>query len=87
MTYFCPCYTAGKTAEAMGENCVLHAIACYLPLVGMICRSKIRSKIRESKGIEGSGCGDCLSVTFCSLCTLVQEARVRRYLIFNASPL
>ncbi|KAH3721550.1 hypothetical protein DPMN_064479 [Dreissena polymorpha] len=35
---------------------------------------KIRGKVRETKGIDGSFGGDCLMAWFCGLCALVQEA-------------
>ena len=60
----------------MGESCILNAIACVLPIVGIFCRTTIRGKIREAKGIAGTGCDDCVKVTFCCVSSLVQEARV-----------
>ena len=51
VTYFLPCYTAGKNAEGMGENCLLYGIA-ELCGVGFITSALIRQKIREKYGIE-----------------------------------
>lgn len=51
VTYFLPCYTAGKNAEAMGENCLLFGLA-ELCGVGFITSAIIRQKIREKYGIE-----------------------------------
>ena len=77
ITYFCPCYTAGKNAEMLGESCIMHGLAYFVPIVDWFCRTKTRGTIREQKGIEGSCFKDCLCVVFCDLCALVQEARVR----------
>ena len=52
----CPCYTAGKNAEAVGESCVL----CGLPLVDLFSIAQIRSKIREQKGIDGTFVNDLI---------------------------
>ena len=55
MTYFVPCITAGKNAEAVGDNCCLVATLYWLfPLVGLYMVAKVRGKIREQKGIEVS---------------------------------
>ena len=51
VTYFLPCYTAGKNAEAMGEHCLLYGLA-YMCGVGFITSGLIRQKIREKYGIE-----------------------------------
>ena len=73
VTYFLPCYTAGKNAEAMGENCLLYGLA-YMCGVGYITTGLIWQKIREKYGIQGSFPGDVVCHCFCSLCALVQEA-------------
>jgi len=52
ITYFVPCFTAGKNAEAVGDNCFLVG-TCYalIPILGLIMAAKTRGKIREAKGI------------------------------------
>lgn len=75
ITYFVPCYTAGKNAEAMGENCLLYGIAgitCVLPFTN----GMIRQKVREKYGIEGSFINDIICHWCCTLCALVQDAQV-----------
>ena len=52
ITYFVPCLTAGRNAEAVGESCVVYGILSILGPIGIWSRSKIRGMIRESKGIE-----------------------------------
>ena len=51
VTYIFPCYTAGKNAEAVEENCLLFALA---ELIGFGCYTNAvtRLKIRERYGIE-----------------------------------
>ncbi|XP_070566675.1 uncharacterized protein [Ptychodera flava] len=75
ITYFVPCVTAGRNAEAVGENCVKYAILSMCGPCGIYFQAKIREKIREQKGIEGTFMNDCLMHWFCTLCALVQEAR------------
>jgi len=75
ITYLFPCVTAGKNAEAVGESCFLYGCLSTLGPVGVWSRAKIRSKIRESKGIEGGMGMDCVMHMFCVLCALVQEGQ------------
>ena len=75
ITYFVPCYTFGKNAEAVGENCVLCALAMFVPLLNLICGATIRGKVREQKGIEGGFCGDLMTTWCCFLCSQVQIAQ------------
>ncbi|KAK6165456.1 hypothetical protein SNE40_022382 [Patella caerulea] len=74
VTYIAPCYTSGKNAEAVGENCILYGFLSMLGCIGIWSRAKIRGKIRESKGIEGSFGKDCILHWFCALCALIQES-------------
>ena len=75
ITYIVPCYTAGKNAEAVGEDCVKYGIFSVLPIANFVCGAKIRRLIREQKGIAGTPVNDCLMHICCTLCALVQEAR------------
>ena len=54
LAYFVPCYVVGKSAEAVDENCIAHAIAFYIPLLNWYCIAHVRGKIRERHGIEAS---------------------------------
>lgn len=74
-TWCAPCYTFGKTAEAMGDDCLMCGVVTFVPLVNLWFFSQIRGKIREQKGIEGSLVSDLLLSCCCSLCTLVQNAQ------------
>lgn len=76
ITYFVPCYTFGKNAEQLGESCVTYGLSQLVPILDIWCRTQVRGKIREQKGIEGSCIKDLLMHLFCGLCALIQEARV-----------
>lgn len=73
-TYCAPCYTFGKTAEAVGDDCLMCGIITFVPLVNLWFATQIRGKIREQKGIDGSFVSDLLLHCCCPLCTLVQDA-------------
>jgi Cys-rich protein (TIGR01571 family) len=75
VTYFVPCYAAGKVAEKVGESCVLHAVLCVCPLANLICRTIVRGKVRDQRGIPGSVIGDFCINWFCGVCALCQEAQ------------
>lgn len=74
-TYCAPCYTFGKTAEAVGDDCLMCGIITFVPLVNLWFATQIRGKIREQKGIDGSFVSDLLLHCCCPLCTLVQDAQ------------
>jgi len=75
ISYFVPCYTFGKNAEAVGEGCFLCGFMYIIPIANIIAALKIRGKIRESKGIAGSTFNDLIMICCCTLCALVQEAQ------------
>ena len=72
LTYICPCYTMGKNAEGVGEDCLLHGL---LSLLGLNFGPVVRWRLRESKGIAGSMLMDVLVYMVCPCCALIQEAR------------
>lgn len=74
-TYILPCWTFGKTAEAVGDDCLLCGIALFVPLVDIVALVTTRQKVRENKGIEGSIIGDLLCFCCCSICALMQMAQ------------
>jgi Cys-rich protein (TIGR01571 family) len=75
ITYFVPCYTAGKVAEKVGDSCLLHCILTLVPVVGIVCRTLVRGKVRQQKNIAGSTIADCCVHLFCAPCALCQEAK------------
>jgi len=75
ITYFLPCYVEGKNSEAVAESCFLCGCLQLIPIVNCISRMKVRTKIREAKGIEGSAGKDCCLHLFCGFCAIIQEAQ------------
>ena len=66
-----PCYTVGKTAEAVGSSCVLYGLGYIFGrcIVGGI----LRGKIRRQNNISGSTLNDFLTHWCCALCAVVQD--------------
>ncbi|BFZ16656.1 hypothetical protein BsWGS_19695 [Bradybaena similaris] len=75
ITYFAPCYTFGKNAEAVGDSCILCGAIFFVPVANIVALLQIRGKIRDSRNIPGSCIGDLCTIAFCGLCALVQEAQ------------
>ncbi|BFZ17036.1 hypothetical protein BsWGS_20075 [Bradybaena similaris] len=75
ITYFVPCYTFGKNAEAVGENCLLCGLAFLIHPLNIIVHTIIRGKIREMRNIEGSILEDLVIAACCVCCALVQEGQ------------
>jgi len=73
VTYVAPCYTVGKTAEAIGEDCCMCGLG-YM-FAGCIVGGILRGKIREQRGIEGSTINDFLMHWCCPFCAIVQDNR------------
>lgn len=73
-TYVVPCYTQGKLAESLGDDCLLCGISLLVPIVNIYARVTTRGKVRENKGIEGGLIGDLLCVCCCPFCAIMQEA-------------
>lgn len=74
ITYIVPCYTFGKNAEAMGEDCLCCALIYMIPIVHVISAVTLRGKIRNMNSIPGDTCEDFIIILFCPFCALVQEA-------------
>ncbi|BFZ00052.1 hypothetical protein BsWGS_03091 [Bradybaena similaris] len=75
ITYFAPCYTFGKIAEATGDSCIVYGLLFLIPVANFILHIMKRGQIREMKGIDGSLVSDILNVCCCPWCALVQEAQ------------
>uniref|UniRef100_H2XX20 Uncharacterized protein n=1 Tax=Ciona intestinalis TaxID=7719 RepID=H2XX20_CIOIN len=73
ITFIIPCYTAGKTAESLGESCLLYGIL-YL-FTECIAGCIIRGKVREIKNIDGTMFKDFVLSLFCPWCALIQDHR------------
>ena len=75
ISYFVPCYTFGKNAEALGDSCILCGLVTFVPLLNIYMKVSYRGKIREKRNIDGSCLSDLLISCFCPICSLVQEAQ------------
>lgn len=75
VSWIIPCYRFGKNAEAVGESCFMCGLGFMVPVLDLFLGAHIRSKIRESKGIQGSFVGDLIMYFCCPFCALVQEAQ------------
>ena len=76
LTTLCvPCYTKGKSAEAVGDDCLLCGLAIMIPVLDLYALCTNRGKIHEQKGIPGSTVSDILTTCCCPFCSLVQPAQ------------
>ena len=80
ITYFVPCYTFGKNAEALGDSCCCHSLLFLVPILNIILHIQQRGKIRERQGIDGSCCMDAVFSLFCMCCALIQESQEVSYM-------
>ncbi|XP_074647816.1 uncharacterized protein LOC141903551 [Tubulanus polymorphus] len=72
ISFFVPCYTFGKNAEAVGDSCILCGLASLVPILNCIFGAKIREKVRERQNIEGTFVKDLLLFWCCAWCATVQ---------------
>ena len=82
LTACVPCWQFGLNADApafkrdeklccsQGWVCLCTSL-CLLYWIPMLLD---RRHFREHFGVQGSGCKDCLAVTFCPFCTICQQA-------------
>lgn len=54
ITFFVPCYTAGKNAEMVGESCIIHCLLSFVPILNVWCHANVRGKVRDQKKIDVS---------------------------------
>ena len=84
LSFFCPCIQFGRNAEALGESCVMYALSQFVPFLNLYCKTMVRGRIREQKGIEGTCLQDLLCSWCCYKCTIAQEAQVCvQHCLFN----
>merc|ERR1712179_526742 len=70
----CGCYLAGKVAESVGENSLIHSLF-YLTPLRVFTLTKVRRKIRRKYNIRGNILQDVFESCFCVPCTVMQEAQ------------
>ena len=78
-SFCCPCVQYGENHHAIlgggsGCACFTYFLLCLLGCSWCISWP-FRTTIRRRWGIDGNQCLDCLGHTFCSCCSLNQEAR------------
>ena len=74
MTYACPCYISGKTAESVGKSCAVFGLLSLCPPIGTVTDAMVRGAVREKYNIDGSFIGDLLCHCCCPCCAIVQNA-------------
>lgn len=72
LTFCVPCYTIGKNAEHLGEDCLIHGL---LACVGLNFAPVIRWRLRQEKNLQGSMLLDVLLHTVLPCCAMIQEAK------------
>ena len=72
LTFFVPCYTIGKNAEGLGEDCLLHGL---LSMLGLNFSPVMRWRLRQEKNIKGSMLMDVLMHTVLPCCAMIQDAK------------
>jgi Cys-rich protein (TIGR01571 family) len=74
LTFLAPCVTFGRLADLHGDDCVYSGFLYLIPGYNCYLESQYREKIRKKRGIMDSRLMDTLTILFCPLCALVQEA-------------
>ena len=85
ITFLCPCYTAGKNAEALGDSCCCNALLSLVPILNIILHIQMRGRLRERQGIGGSCLTDSVVSLFCGCCALVQEGQETKFMVVGQS--
>ncbi|XP_063723938.1 cornifelin homolog B-like [Symsagittifera roscoffensis] len=75
MTIIVPCYVHGKTAESVGDICLLHCVLTGIPLLNVYSWASVRGKVRSNRNIEGGCVSDVAAVVCCTCCAISQSAR------------
>jgi len=65
---------AGKNAASLDKSCCGHGVGCLVPIWNIYQRTKFRKRLRKRMELEGTKTNDCLTVTFCPCCAIVQES-------------
>ncbi|MES1923333.1 hypothetical protein MHBO_004891 [Bonamia ostreae] len=77
---YIPCFVQGKTYALLNESDSSTKYTCAFFLAdvlgcGLCATCYLRGKVRESRDIDGNGCGDFCSSLFCGPCVMVQAYR------------
>eukprot|EP00731_Ephydatia_muelleri_P032515 Em0024g59a len=75
VTYLCPCYTFGKTAQKVGSNPWLCGLSQCIPILNCYALVTVRKRIRNMKAIQGTMTNDVALAVFCPYCAMIQHAQ------------
>ena len=73
LALFCPCYIAGKKAEALGESCLVCGAMSLLEPCRFASAVALRMRLRERRNILGNLTSDMKCIYCCGPCALSQE--------------
>ncbi|KAL5510789.1 hypothetical protein EMCRGX_G006391 [Ephydatia muelleri] len=75
VTYLCPCYTFGKTAQKVGSNPWLCGLSQCIPILNCYALVTVRRRIRDKMMIQGTMTNDIAVSVCCPYCGIIQEAQ------------
>ena len=52
LTYFVPCYTQGRIAEKVGEDCLICGLIQLVPIANWYFATTIRGKVRKLEAFD-----------------------------------
>ncbi|XP_078689263.1 uncharacterized protein LOC144920781 [Branchiostoma floridae x Branchiostoma belcheri] len=73
LTFCCPCYVAGKNAQAVGENCLFYGALTCLEPAGAYSRAYVRAKVQEKEGLPADFVSNFLIHLTNPCCAMIQE--------------
>jgi len=71
LTFCLPCYTVGKNAEGVGEDCMIWGL---LACIGLNASAVTRWRLRQDRDLKGSMLMDILLHTLLPCCAMMQDA-------------
>ncbi|KUJ23885.1 PLAC8-domain-containing protein [Mollisia scopiformis] len=83
---FCPCFVYGKTQhrirdpslagyERFNQDCLMWCGVQSCCGLGWIFNWMARTELRNKFGINGGGCGDCMTAWCCTCCSIIQNEK------------
>ena len=76
LTSCLPCFTTGKTAEALGmDDCFMGGCKIFIPIYNIWYLYSMRKKAVEDKGIDETQMMTCVFAICLNLCSVIQVAR------------
>lgn len=76
VTYFLPCFTTGKIAEAVGmDTCFMGGCKIFIPCYNLFYLHSMREAVREKNGIDDEGIMSWVWTCCFGLCSVIQQAQ------------